>query len=50
MQVGNWKKELLNWVPELFDRKNSTKNKDTEQEKSSAGAKGRPVVYGGGLA
>ena len=34
MQVGNWKKELLNRVPELFDRKNSTKNKDTEQEKA----------------
>lgn len=34
VQVGNWKKELLNRVPELFDRKNSTKNKDTEQEKA----------------
>ena len=34
VQVGNWKKELLNRVPELFERKNAAKNKDDELERA----------------
>jgi transposase-like protein len=34
VQVGNWKKELLDRVPELFERKNAAKNKDVEQERA----------------
>ena len=34
VQVGNWKKELLDRVPELFDRKNAAKNKDEELERA----------------
>jgi transposase len=34
VQVGNWKKELLDRVPELFERKNAAKNKDEELERA----------------
>ncbi len=34
VQVGNWKKELLDRVPELFERKNASKNKDEELERA----------------
>ena len=34
VQVGNWKKELLDRVPELFERRNASKNKDGEQERA----------------
>ena len=34
VQVGNWKKELLDRVPELFERRNAAKNKDGEQERA----------------
>lgn len=34
VQVGNWKKELLEHVPEVFERKNSDKNKDVEKEQA----------------
>lgn len=34
VQVSNWKKELLNRVPELFARKNAAKNKDEELERA----------------
>jgi transposase len=34
VQVGNWKKELLERVPELFERKNAAKSKDVELERS----------------
>ena len=34
VQVGNWKKELLDRVPELFERKNTAKNTDGEQERA----------------
>ena len=33
VQVGNWKKELLERVPELFERKNATRNKGAEQQR-----------------
>ena len=34
VQVGNWKKELLDRVPELFERKNAAKDKDEELERA----------------
>ena len=34
VQVGTWKKELLEHVPEIFDRKNSAKPRNEEKEKS----------------
>ena len=34
VQVGNWKKELLDRVPELFERKNAAKNKEEELERA----------------
>ena len=34
VQVGNWKKELLDRVPELFERKNAAKNKGDELERA----------------
>jgi len=34
VQVGNWKKELLDRVPELFERKNAAKNKGIEEERA----------------
>lgn len=34
VQVGNWKKELLENVPELFERKNAAKDKDAEKERA----------------
>ena len=34
VQVSNWKKELLDRVPELFARKNTAKNKDEELERA----------------
>jgi transposase-like protein len=33
VQVGNWKKELLDRVPEVFERKNSKKDKTDERER-----------------
>ena len=34
VQVGNWKRELLDRVPELFERKNAANNKDGELERA----------------
>lgn len=34
VQVGNWKKELLERVPEVFERKNAAKDPDAEQERA----------------
>jgi len=34
VQVGNWKKALLDRVPELFERKNTAKDKDDELERA----------------
>lgn len=34
VQVGTWKKELLERVPEVFERKNATKDPDIEQERA----------------
>jgi transposase len=34
VQVGNWKKELLDRIPELFERKNAAKDKGEEQERA----------------
>ena len=33
VQVGNWKKELLERVPEIFERKNAAKDKGSEQQR-----------------
>jgi transposase-like protein len=33
VQVGNWKKELLDRVPEVFERKNAAKDKDAAKER-----------------
>ncbi len=35
VQVGNWKKELLDRVPEVFERKNAAKNKGVEKERDA---------------
>lgn len=32
VMVGNWKKEMLERLPELFDTKNKKKDKDAEKE------------------
>ncbi len=34
VQVGSWKKELLDRVPELFERKNAANDPDIEQERA----------------
>jgi len=34
VQVGNWKKELLERVPEVFERKNAAPDKQVEQERA----------------
>jgi len=34
VQVGNWKKELLENVPEVFERKNAARDKDGEKERA----------------
>jgi transposase len=34
VQVGNWKKELLERVPEIFDRKNPATDKEAEKEQA----------------
>ena len=34
VMVGNWKKEMLEHLPELFERKRAKKDKDREKEKS----------------
>ena len=34
VQVGNWKKELLERVQEVFERKNAAPDKETEQERA----------------
>jgi transposase-like protein len=34
VQVGGWKKELLERVPEVFERKNAAKDPDVEQERA----------------
>ena len=31
VQVGNWKKELLERVPEIFERKNAARDKGSER-------------------
>jgi len=33
VQVGNWKKELLERIPEIFERKNAAKDKGTDQQR-----------------
>ena len=33
VMVGNWKKEILERLPELFDNKNAKKDKDSDREK-----------------
>ena len=33
VMVGNWKKEMLEHLPELFDNKNTRKDKDSDREK-----------------
>lgn len=33
VMVGNWKKEMLERLPELFDNKNAKKDKDSDREK-----------------
>ena len=32
VMVGNWKKDMLERLPELFENKNANKEKDTEKE------------------
>ena len=32
VMVGNWKKDMLERLPELFESKNANKEKDTEKE------------------
>lgn len=32
VMVGNWKKDMLEHLPELFENKNAKKEKDTEKE------------------
>ena len=34
VQVGNWKKELLERVSEVFERKNAAKDPDVEMERA----------------
>jgi len=34
VMVGNWKKEMLEHLPELFEKKRTNKDKETEQEKA----------------
>lgn len=34
VQVASWKKELLERLPELFERKNAAKDPDVEQERA----------------
>jgi len=31
--VGNWKKEMLEHLPEIFENKNARKDKDNDREK-----------------
>jgi len=33
VQAGNWKKELLERVPEIFERRNAAKDKGAEQQR-----------------
>lgn len=33
VQVGTWKKELLERIPEVFERKNAKKDKSEEQDR-----------------
>ncbi len=33
VMVGNWKKEMLERLPEIFDSKNAKKEKDSDREK-----------------
>jgi len=33
VQVGNWKKELLERVPEIFERKNAARDKGSERQR-----------------
>jgi transposase-like protein len=34
VMVGNWKKEMLEHLPELFEKKRANKDKETEREKA----------------
>lgn len=34
VQVGSWKKELLERIPEVFERRNAAKDPDIEQERA----------------
>ncbi len=34
VMVGKWKNEMVEHLPELFEKKRTKKNKDTEQEKA----------------
>ena len=33
VMVGNWKKEMLEHLPEIFENKNARKDKDNDREK-----------------
>jgi len=35
VQIGNWKKELLDRVPEVFEHKNAAKDKGAEKERDA---------------
>jgi transposase-like protein len=39
VMVSNWKKEMLEHLPELFESKNIRKDKDTEREKEQLHSK-----------
>lgn len=35
VQIGNWKKELLARMPEVFERKNAAKGQEAEKERDA---------------
>ncbi|WP_169309339.1 transposase [Desulforhopalus sp. IMCC35007] len=39
VMVSNWKKEMLEHLPELFESKNTRKEKDTEKDKEQLHSK-----------
>jgi transposase len=39
VMVGNWKKEMLEHLPELFEKKNARKDKNKEREKEQLHSK-----------
>ena len=46
VMVGNWKKEMLEHLPELFEKKSARKDKDAEQEKAQLHQKVGQEPYG----